>query len=110
MWEGQVYDDQGNVEALDCEEYLFPPSIQLVRSLCHINFILKVEKHVKSLKCYISQGAGGVVKCCYLFIKGTTVDSNNSPTANQGVGVGKDALPGSVNGASVFARDLFFLS
>ena len=45
------------------------------------------------------QRAGVAVMCCYLFVKGTALASNNSPDANKR----KDACPGLVNGASVFA-------
>lgn len=41
----------------------------------------------------------GVAVMCYLFVKGTELVSNNSPDANKR----KDACPGLVNGASVFA-------
>lgn len=39
------------------------------------------------------------VMCCYMFVKGTALVSNNSLDANKR----QDACPGLVNGPSVFA-------
>jgi len=60
----------------------------------------KEENHVSCIHFVFSfQIAGVAVSCCYLFVKGTMLKSNNSLDANKR----KDMCPGLVNGASVFA-------
>lgn len=48
---------------------------------------------------FFFQIASVAVSWCYLFVKGTTLESNNSLDANKR----KDTCPGLVNRASVFA-------